>query len=141
MGLVSFSGDVTINLPIARFDMNQQALFKGAVTKGLRASGNTATIDGIIVGAKLIEDELVNHPDAKPMLFVLSDGLQNAGHTLKDVEGALTGLRIPVYTIAYGDDADLASLKAISAINEATTLSASTDDITYQLKSLFNANM
>ena len=141
VGLVSFSGDVTINLPIARFDMNQQALFKGAVTKGLRASGNTATIDGIIVGAKLIEDELVNHPDAKPMLFVLSDGLQNAGHTLKDVEGALTGLRIPVYTIAYGDDADLASLKAISAINEATTLSASTDDITYQLKSLFNANM
>ena len=47
-------------------------------------------------------------------------------NTLKDVEGALTGLRIPVYTIAYGDDADLASLKAISAINEATTLSAST---------------
>lgn len=141
VGLVSFSGDVTINVPVARFDMNQQALFKGAVTKGLRASGNTATIDGIIVGAKMIEDVMAEHPDAKPMLFVLSDGLQNAGHTLKDVESALTGLRIPVYTIAYGDDADLASLKAISSINEATTLSASTDDITYQLKSLFNANM
>lgn len=141
VGLVSFSGDVTINVPVARFDMNQQALFKGAVTKGLRASGNTATIDGIIVGAKMIEDVMAEHPDAKPMLFVLSDGLQNAGHTLKDVESALTGLRIPVYTIAYGDDADLASLKAISSINEATTVSASTDDITYQLKSLFNANM
>ena len=141
VGLVSFSGDVTINVPIARFDMNQQALFKGAVTKGLRASGNTATIDGIIVGVKLIEDVLVDHPDAKPMLFVLSDGQQNAGHTLKDVQGALTSLRIPVYTIAYGADADLASLNAISSINEATTLSASTDDITYQLKSLFNANM
>ncbi|MBR2681955.1 MAG: VWA domain-containing protein [Atopobiaceae bacterium] len=141
VGLVSFSGDVTINLPIARFDMNQQALFKGAVLKGLRASGNTATIDGIIVGTKLIEDALVEHPDAKPMLFVLSDGQQNAGHTLKDVESALTSLRIPVYTIAYGEDADIASLNAISSINEATTLSASTDDITYQLKSLFNANM
>lgn len=141
VGLVSFSGDVTINLPIARFDMNQQSLFKGAVLKGLRASGNTATIDGIIVGAKLLQDAMVDHPDAKPMLFVLSDGQQNAGHTLKDVESALTGLRIPVYTIAYGDEADLASLKAISAINEATTLSASTDDITYQLKNLFNANM
>jgi len=141
VGLVSFSGDVTINVPIARFDMNQQALFKGAVTKGLRASGNTATIDGIIVGAKMISDALVEHPDAKPMLFVLSDGQQNAGHTLKDVEVALTALRIPVYTIAYGEDADLASLKAISSINEATTLSASTDDITYQLKNLFNANM
>ena len=75
------------------------------------------------------------------MLFVLSDGQQNHGHTLKDVEGALTSLRIPVYTIAYGEDADIASLNAISSINEATTLSASTDDITYQLKSLFNANM
>ena len=141
VGLVSFSGDVTINLPIAKFDMNQQALFKGAVTKGLRASGNTATIDGIIVGAKLLNDVKAANPDFKPMLFVLSDGQQNTGYMLNDVEGVLTSLRIPVYTIAYGDDADLASLNAISAVNEATTLSASTDDITYQLKSLFNANM
>ena len=141
VGLVSFNGDVTINVPIGRFDMNQQALFKGAVTKGLRASGNTATIDGIIVGTKLIEDALIDHPDAKPMLFVLSDGMQNSGHTLQEVQGPLESLSIPVYTIAYGDEADIASLNAISAINEATTLSASTDDITYQLKSLFNANM
>lgn len=141
VGLVSFNGDVTVNVPIAKFDMNQQALFKGAVTKGLRAGGNTATIDGIIVGAKLIQDALAEHPGAKPMLFVLSDGQQNTGFMLKDVEGALTGLRIPVYTIAYGDDADISSLNAISAINEATTINASTDDITYQLKSLFNANM
>lgn len=141
IGLVSFNGDVTINVPIAKFDMNQQALFKGAVVKGLRASGNTATIDGIIVGAKMIQDALVDHPDAKPMIFVLSDGMQNTGHDLRDIESAITGMRVPVYTIAYGEDADLSSLKAISAINEATTLSASTDDITYQLKSLFNANM
>lgn len=141
VGLVSFNGDVTINVPIAKFDMNQQALFKGAVTKGLRAGGNTATIDGVIVGAKMIQDALVEHPDAKPMLFVLSDGQQNAGHSLRDIEDALVGLRIPVYTIAYGSDADIVSLKAISAINEATTINASTDDIIYQLKSLFNANM
>lgn len=141
VGLVSYSDDVTINLPIARFDMNQQALFKGAVLRGLRASGNTATIDGIIVGTKLIQDALAEHPEAKPMLFVLSDGWLNAGHMLGDIEDALRGLRIPVYTIAYGNDADIASLNTISAIGEATTLSASTDDITYQIKSLFNANM
>lgn len=141
VGLVSYSDDVTINVPIAKFDMNQQALFKGAVNQGLRPSGSTATIDGIIVGAKMLSDALEEHPGAKPMLFVLSDGMQNSGYMLSDVEDALAGLRIPVYTIAYGVDADINSLNTISAINEATTINASTDDIIYQLKSLFNANM
>jgi Ca-activated chloride channel family protein len=31
IGLVSFSSDVNINLPIAKFDLNQRALFTGAV--------------------------------------------------------------------------------------------------------------
>lgn len=140
VGLVSFNEDVTINLPVAKFDINQQALFKGAV-QSLRAIGNTATIDGIVVGAKLAHDMAAEIPGAKPMLFVLSDGQQTTGYFLSDVEDALKALRVPVYTIAYGEYADVNSLNAISSINEAAVINASTDDVAYQLKALFQANV
>jgi Ca-activated chloride channel family protein len=42
IGLVSYSSDVTINLPIAKYDTNQQSMFVGAVNS-LQASGGTAT--------------------------------------------------------------------------------------------------
>ena len=86
------------------------------------------------------EDKLEEIPDAKPMIFVLSDGETNQGYVdfepMKDVIG---GLRIPVYTIGY--NANIDALKQISGINEAASIDASTDDVTYQLKNLFNANM
>ena len=140
VGIVSFNEDVTINLPVAKFDINQQALFKGAV-QSLRAVGNTATIDGIVVGSKLAKDACAEIPGAKPMLFVLSDGQQTTGYHLSDVSDALANLQVPVYTIAYGEYADVDALKEISAINEAATINASTDDVAYQLKSLFQANV
>ena len=138
VGLVSYSDYVTIELPISQFDLNQQAYFKGAV-EGLRAGGGTATFDGIAVAAQMVQEALTEHPDAKPLIFVLSDGETNAGYDLADVEGILKALRIPVYTIGY--NANIDALKKISSINEAASIDASTDDVVYQLKNLFNANM
>ena len=79
------------------------------------------------------------YPDAKPMLFVLSDGETNVGYNLNDVRDILSGLKIPVYTIGY--NADLSALQSISSVNEAASIDASTDDVVYQLKTLFNASM
>ena len=138
VGLVSYADEVTIELPLGKFDLNQQAYFKGAV-ESLRAGGGTATFDGIIVAADLVQKALVDHPDAKPLIFVLSDGETNAGYDLSDIEGVLRALRIPVYTIGY--NANIDALKKISSINEAASIDASTDDVVYQLKNLFNANM
>lgn len=138
VGLVSYSDYVTIELPVGAFDLNQQAYFKGAV-EGLRAGGGTATFDGIAVAAQMVQEALVDHPDAKPLIFVLSDGETNSGHDLSDVDGILKALRIPVYTIGY--NANIDALKKISSINEAASIDASTDDVVYQLKNLFNANM
>lgn len=138
VGLVSYSDYVTIELPIDEFSLNQRAYFKGAV-EGLRAGGGTATFDGICVAAQMVQEALVEHPDAKPLIFVLSDGETNTGHDLSDVDGVLKALRIPVYTIGY--NANIDALKKISSINEAASIDASTDDVVYQLKNLFNANM
>jgi signal transduction histidine kinase len=59
--------------------------------------------------------------------------------SFQDMSEVMKGLRIPVYTIGY--NANISALKQISDINEAASLDASTDDVTYQLRNLFNANM
>lgn len=138
IGLVSYSNDVTIELHIGKFDLNQQSLFKGAV-ENLYANGGTATFDGICVAMDMINKAMEQYPDAKPMLFVLSDGETNSGCSLNDIRDILSSLKIPVYTIGY--NADLEALQNISAVNEAASIDASTDDVVYQLKNLFNASM
>ena len=53
IGLVSYSTNVTINLPIDRFDVNQRSYFNGSV-QSLTASGNTATFDAILVATNML---------------------------------------------------------------------------------------
>lgn len=138
IGLVTFSDEVNLNLPIGKFDLNQRSLFTGAVND-MKAGGGTAMYDGIIVGVKMLMEEKEKNPSAKYMLFVLSDGETNNGHSLKDVEGIIKNLKIPVYTIGY--NANIKSLSTISAINEAASINADSEDVVYQLGSLFNAEM
>ena len=84
-------------------------------------------------------EEKAANPDAKLMLFVLSDGETNRGHSLNDIEGILRTLKIPVYTIGY--NANISALNNISSINEAASINAESDDVIYKLASLFNAQM
>jgi len=138
IGLVTYSDDVNINLPIGKFDINQRALLTGAV-KDMEALGGTATFDGILVATKMLLEEKVKNPNAKLMLFVLSDGETNAGHSLNDVAGILKALKIPVYTVGY--NANIKALENISKINEAASINADSEDVVYKLGSLFNAEM
>lgn len=138
IGLVTYSSDVNINLPIGKFDINQRSLFTGAVMD-MEATGGTATFDGIIVGLKMLMEEKVKNPDTKLMLFVLSDGETNSGHSLNDIDGILRALKVPVYTVGY--NANIKALQSISSINEAASINADSDDVVYQLGNLFNAQM
>ena len=143
VGLVSYSTNVAINLPIEKFDLNQRSYFTGAV-EDLMPGGNTATYDAVLVALDMLTKtqakvEAETGQRIKPLLFVLSDGQQNAGCTLKEVSPIVGGLEIPVYTIGY--NADLSELKSLSAINEAASINADNDDVIYNLKSLFNAQM
>ena len=139
VGLVTYSNDVTVALPINQFDINQQSYFKGAVEQ-MDAGGATATYDAIIVAANMIETAKKDHPDAKVMMFVLSDGAENGSVTSFDrIKKDIYGLQIPIYTIGYNADVD--ALNQLSTINEAATINAGTDDVVYQLKNLFNSNL
>lgn len=138
IGLVSFSSDVNVNLPIGKFDINQRSYFAGAVTD-LESGGSTAMFDAIAVATKMLLEEKEKNPDAKLMLFVLSDGDTNYGHSLKDLQGILETVKIPVYTIGY--NANIDALQVLSNINEAASINADSEDVVYKLTSLFNAEM
>ena len=143
VGLVSYSTNVAINLPIEKFDLNQRSYFTGAV-EDLMPGGNTATYDAVLVALDMLTKtqakvEAETGQRIKPLLFVLSDGQQNAGCRLKEVSPSVGGLDIPGYTIGY--NANLSALQELSAINEAASINADNDDVIYNLKSLFNAQM
>lgn len=138
VGLVTFSDNVNIALPIGKFDLNQRSYFTGAV-KDMQAGGGTAMFDAIIVATKMLVDAQAANPNTKLMLFVLTDGENNRGHTLRDVESMLRNLKIPIYTIGY--NANISVLQNLSNINEAASINAETDDVIYKLESLFNAQM
>lgn len=140
VGLVSYSSSVTIEVPIAQFDLNQRSYFQGAVNN-LMASGGTASYDAVVTGMKMIMDAKKDHPDAKCMLFLLSDGYANIGYSMDEITAALRTSSIPVYTIGYGDAADTKELAKLSGINEAASINADSDDIIYKIKSLFNSQL
>ena len=135
IGFVSYSDRVTINLPIGKYDTNQQSMFVGTINS-LQAGGGTATFDGIVVAMKMLQDELAMNPDVKPLIFVLSDGETNEGHSLKDIRGLIETFKIPVYTVGY--NANIQALQSISSINEAASINADTDDVMYKIGNLPN---
>ncbi|MFC5406030.1 vWA domain-containing protein [Cohnella soli] len=138
IGLVSYSSDVSINLPIAKFDTIQQSMFVGTVN-ALVAGGGTATFNGIVVALKMLQDELAAHPNEKPIIFVLSDGETNEGYSLSDIKGLIETYKIPIYTIGY--NANIKALQSISSINEAASINADTDDVVYKIGNLFNVQL
>ena len=139
VGLVSYSDEVFINLDIDKFNNKQRAYFSGAV-KGLNANGGTATYDAVTVGMQMLLQKAEEVPDASLMLFVLSDGEQNAGYNLERIKPVGAGLKIPVYCIGY-NMSETGELKELAEINEAALINADSDDIVNQLRNLFNVNM
>ena len=142
VGLISYSNDVHIDLPVAKFDLNQSSLFAGAV-EDLQAGGSTSTFDGIAVAMKMLIDQKAAGPNAdpnlRPRIFVLSDGRSNTGHSLDDIRIIVQDLGIPIDTIGY--NADIPELQAISVINEGACINADTEDVVYQLRNLFMADL
>jgi Ca-activated chloride channel family protein len=140
VGLVSYSDEVTVNLPVAKFDLNQRAYFQGAV-ESLYASGGTASYNALMVAANMLIEAKQESPNAKIMLFLLSDGQVNTGYALDEISEVVDAANIPVYTIAYGDSADADELGSLSSINEAAAINANSEDVIYKIKSLFNSEM
>lgn len=103
-----------------------------------------ATYDAVLVALKMMIDKKEEVPNAKMMLFVLSDGAQNCGYDLDRISPIVGGLRIPVYTIGYdlNEGSPAANeLQRLSNINEASLINATSDDIINHMRNLFNVQL
>lgn len=74
-----------------------------------------------------------------PVIFVLTDGDSNTGYKFSETKDIIAGMNIPIYTISYNYAAD--SLSELASINEAASIVGNSEDITYKLRNLFNAEM
>lgn len=140
IGLISYSDSVYVNLPIGEFTGKQKAYFNGAV-KDLSAGGGTATYDAVLEGVKMLLDKKAEMPNAKLMLFVLSDGVQNRGYSIDQITPVVQGLSIPIHTIGYGSGADMTGLTSLSNINEASSTKADESNVVYNLRNIFNSQI
>ena len=138
VGLISYSDNVTVHLPIAEFDAEQQAYFSGAV-KSLKIGGSTATYDAVLVGLQMLLEASKDTPDAKLMLFVLSDGQQNKGYSFDRVKSIVKGLGVPIYSISFNGGSP--ELSQLSEINEAACMEAESENLINLLAGLFNVQM
>ncbi|MDR3344565.1 MAG: VWA domain-containing protein [Oscillospiraceae bacterium] len=138
IGLVTFSNEVNIALPIGKSDINQRSLMIGTV-ENLRAGGGTSMYEAIVVGMKMLTDAKAKNPDTKLMMFVLTDGESTGTLNFDDTKAMIAGLKVPIFTIGYHGNFDV--LQQLADLNGAAYINADGDDVMYQLASLFNAQM
>jgi len=136
VGMVEFSDFATLRLPIAEFDLNHQGQFVAAI-EDLSPTGATAMYDGITLGLSMLLDHREANPNSKLLLFVLTDGETNEGLSLEDIDEAVAGLRVPVYTVGF--EANLDELASLSSLVEAASINANEEDVEFKMAALFNA--
>lgn len=138
VGLLSYSSYVCIDLPINDFTTEQQEYYVGAVDSW-NANGGTATNDALIVALRLIEEEKKIDSNIKPIIILLSDGYTQNGYSLDSMKELIDIYDVPIYTIGY--NANVAELERIAEINQGAFINATSDDVAYVLKTLFDAEM
>lgn len=138
IGLVSYSEQVNVDLYIRPFDVQQKALFSGAVGR-LTTGGKTATNDAVLVAANQLIEYGKQHPDHKKVIFLLSDGETNRGLEFDAVKSALEWSGIPIHAIAYELSSD--HLKGLASLAEGAYIESSAGSASYRIGNLLNSEM
>lgn len=140
LGLIAYSDDIHVMLPIEQFDSMQRAKFSGAV-KQLSANGGTAIYDATMAAMKMLLEKQKELPDAIPVMFVLSDGHQEGGVNLSRILPIVKAMKIPIYTIGFEMlDEDEDEMKKLSQVSgEAELTDAGDKDVVNVLRGLLNS--
>jgi Ca-activated chloride channel family protein len=141
VGLVVFSSDVAEAVALSELATNRERL--RSTISGLQAGGDTALLDAI----SLAYDRLQQRQDTERInaIVVMTDGKENNSSirlgtlTAKLQRGSQSGVPVVVFCVAYGDDADLNTLKQISDATGGQTRRGSTETINelYKLLSTY----
>jgi Mg-chelatase subunit ChlD len=125
VGLITFQNTAIVAVPVQPFAAATPAidLALGTVTAG----GSTALIDA--VGVAVAELERVAGPGHLRAVLLLTDGHENRSRMkLPDAQAALARAGATVFSIAYGADADLPTLRLLAGTS-GLTVTASVRDI------------
>ncbi|MHB9089961.1 MAG: VWA domain-containing protein, partial [Chloroflexota bacterium] len=147
LALISFATEAREVVPLQSVAQNKASL-SGAVDN-LKAAGNTALYDGVLLAAERLGD--LKQTDRINVVLVMTDGIENASrrvrsskdvtplvNSLKQVE-TRTGVHVLVFAVAYGNDADLNVLRQLSEATRGQTYQGDPETIgkLYQLLSAF----
>ncbi|MGC9468277.1 MAG: VWA domain-containing protein [Anaerolineae bacterium] len=117
IGLIEFGSEVKQIAPLRPVtDAGRDQI--ETLIRAMRPNGNTALLDGIWEAHRQIVAE--NDPEAINAIVVMTDGLENASRrTSRDLQRAFedsASQRIVVFTIGFGNDADVKLLQEIALI-------------------------
>jgi Ca-activated chloride channel family protein len=138
IGLVTYSDTVNVDLEIRPFNVQQKALFTGAV-ESLVTGGKTATNNAVLVAVDQLEQFAKQHPEYKKVIFLLSDGETNVGLDFNSIQALVEGVGIPIHSIAYELKSD--HLKSLSGLAEGAYIESTTGNASYRIGNLLNAEM
>ena len=131
VGLIEFYSDVTERVPISELANNRSELVRAV--SSLDAGGNTALLDA--VSAAYDRLQALNDPSRINAIVVMTDGKENASAiSLNQLVARLQngnqhGVPVVIFAIAYGSDADMNMLQAMSNATGGQTLVGSVETI------------
>jgi len=126
IGLAIFHGALHNDIPIAKIivelDNNSKNLKEGIDT--LYPGGATAMGEGILISTQSLSEN--TRPDTKKIIVLLSDGMSNAGLTPLTADEMAKDNDITIFSVGYGSDADVQTLKAVASMTGGKYYNAST---------------
>lgn len=112
MGIIKFNTTASVVFPVT--DLNTEA-DKTALKEAIDAitdTGATAIGDGAVLA--LSELQAAASAQDTSVVFLLSDGKTNSGSEPLEVIPSYQTAQVPIFTFAFGDEADGATLRAMS---------------------------
>ena len=126
IGLAIFHGALHNDIPIAKIivelDNNSKNLKEGIDT--LYPSGATAMGEGILISTQSLSEN--TRSDTKKVIVLLSDGMSNAGLDPLMAGEIAKDNNITIFSVGYGSDADVQTLKAVASMTGGKYYNAST---------------
>jgi Ca-activated chloride channel homolog len=124
LSLVTFDNSVSVRVPAKPITQARPAI--EAALNAASAKGGTALFDAVLVASRELEGKA--DPGHLRAMVLLTDGEENSSaSTLHDAKAAAAGAGL-VYAIAYGDDADVETLRSLAGAT-GLALTASVGDI------------
>jgi len=126
IGLAIFHGADRSPTPIAKIIVelgNDSKKLEAGIEK-LKPGGATAMGDGISIATQSLSED--TRPDTKKIIVLLSDGVSNVGSDPLIAAGIAKDSNVTIFSVGYGPDADVQTLKSVASLTGGKYYNAST---------------